>query len=213
MVEVTIDSLMAGLGGFPGLGGSSLFNLVAFTAALVIYAIFVWKFHGYIGKRDIFSWDTEKFERAGGLGKLGHGLAYFVKYLIAFPVMAFVWFGVFGAFMFVLSTGFEVQKILLISFSLVTAIRVCAYYNEKLSLELAKLLPLNLLVIYIIQPSAFNFSAVERAMDLGSFAGVLVTFFLFSVLAEWVIRILWSIKRKLSPHVHPELDTVERFGR
>ncbi|MBI4894469.1 MAG: hypothetical protein HY833_01905 [Candidatus Aenigmarchaeota archaeon] len=187
--------------------------MMSFTAGLVIYAIFIWHFHRYVSTRDVFRWDTEKYERSGALGKLGHGIAYLVKYLIAYPVLVFVWFGVFAAFMFVLGGSFQVQTILLVSFALVTAIRICSYYKEELAVELAKIVPFSILAAFVLQPSAFNFDATQKVFELGSFLGDILSFMIFSVFAEWVIRIAWSIKRKLAPHVHPELDIVERFGR
>lgn len=213
MVDLTAESVMGLLGGASSMGASNLLNMVAFTVGLVLYAIFVWHFHRFIGRRDVFSWDTEKFERSGGLGKFAHGFAYFVKYLIAYPVIVFIWFGVFATFLFVLGNNIDIPRALMVSFAMVTGIRVCSYYKEELAIELAKLLPFALLATYLVLPSAFDIGAAQRVMSLGTFVFDLLGFMVFSVFAEWVIRIIWSIKRRLAPHVHPELDIVERFGR
>ena len=213
MADPVLDPVIGLLGSASALGTSNFLNMITFTVGLVLYAVFVWHFHRFIGKRDVFSWDTDKFERSGGLGKLAHGFAYFVKYLIAYPIMVFVWFGVFSLFLFVLGNNIDVPRALLVSFAMVTGIRICSYYKEELATELAKLLPFALLATYLVIPSAFDINAAQRVMSLGSFVVDLLGFMVFSVFSEWIIRILWSIKRRLAPHVHPELDIVERFGR
>jgi uncharacterized membrane protein len=92
-------------------------------------------------------------------------------------------------------------------------VRICSYYKEELSIELAKLIPFAILATYLLQPVAVNLETGSKLFDLVSFVGDLAGFFVFSVAAEWVIRIAWSIKRHFAPHVHPELNVLERFGR
>lgn len=122
MADPVLDPVIGLLGSASALGTSNFLNMITFTVGLVLYAVFVWHFHRFIGKRDVFSWDTDKFERSGGLGKLAHGFAYFVKYLIAYPIMVFVWFGVFSLFLFVLGNNIDVPRALLVSFAMVTGI-------------------------------------------------------------------------------------------
>lgn len=196
-----------------GLTESKFLGMVAFTVAIIIYAVFVWYFYRFLGSRDVFKWDVEAYARSGGLGRLARGFAYFVKYLVAYPILVFVWFGVLSSFMFVLVGSVDVQRILIVSFSLVTAIRVCSYYREELSLELAKLIPFAMLASFIMQPASVSLDVTQRASEVGAFVADIFGFLLLSATAEWMIRIIWSIKRHFAPHRHQELNIAERFGR
>lgn len=213
MVETIFDPLLALQGRFAEAIGSNVWNLIVYTIGMAVYAIFIWHFYKYVGRRDIFSWDTEKYLRSGGLGRFAHGFFYFIKYLIAYPILVFVWFGIFAVFMFVLGQGIGTDRVLLISFALVTAIRITAYYTEDLAHDLAKMIPLALLGVYIVQPSFLQINAVDRVFDLTTFVVDILKFTAFSVAAEWFLRIIWSIKQKVAPHVHPPGNVVERFGR
>jgi len=196
-----------------GLTESGLSNMLTFTVGIVAYSVFVWHFHRFLGSRDVFKWDVEAYVRSGGLGKLARGIAYFAKYLVAYPFLVFIWFGVISSLMFVLGNSADAQRILIVSFSLVTAIRVCSYYREELAMELAKLLPFAMLVSFIMQPSGLSLDGGQRLLDLGAFVSDILGFLAISVSAEWIMRILWSVKRHFAPHKHQELKIAERFGR
>ena len=213
MAETIFDPLLALSGNFAAAIGPNFLNLILYTIGMAVYAIFIWHFYKFIGRRDIFKWDTEKFARASGFGRLGQAGLYFAKYLVAYPVLVFVWFGVFSTFMFVLGQNIDTQHVLLISFALVTSIRVMAYYSEELSYDVAKLVPLALLGVYIVQPAFLNIDATARVFDLASFVGDILKFTAFSVAAEWFLRIVWDVKQKLAPHTHVPGNVVERFGR
>ncbi len=213
MVETIFDPLLAFQGKFEAIIGSNVWNLIIYTIGIAAYAIFIWHFYKYVGRRDIFAWDTEKYERSGAFGRFAHSFFYLIKYLIAYPILVFLWFGVFAVFMFVLGQGIQTEQVLLISFSLVTAIRITAYYSEELSYDLAKLIPLALLGVYIVQPAFLDIAASERVFDLVTFITDVLKFTAFSVAAEWFLRIVWSIKKKVAPHVHAPGNIVERFGR
>jgi len=214
MAETVFDPLLLLHGDFASVVGPNLINLVIYTFAIAAYSIFVWHFHRFVAQRDVFKWDTEKFERSGTLGRFGHGFAYFVKYLVAYPILVFVWFGVFSVFMFLLGKSLPVENVLLITFALVTSIRIVAYYAEEMSNTLAILIPVTLLIVYVSDPSFFDFGAVgDRAFNVLNFVGDILKYTAFSVFMEWVLRISWSIKQRIAPHVHAPQNVVERFGR
>lgn len=214
MAETFFDPLLLFYGDFSHAVGANVIDLIIYTFAIAAYSIFVWHFHKFISQRDVFKWDTEKFERSGAFGRFGHGLAYFIKYLVAYPILVFVWFGVFSIFMFLLGKSLPVENILLITFALVTSIRIVAYYAEEMSNTLAILIPVTLLVVYVADPSFFDFGAVsDRAFSVVNFVGDVLKYTAFSVFMEWVLRIAWSIKQKVAPHVHAPGNVVERFGR
>src|SRR3989338_7562785 len=91
--------------------------LLVYTLAMVLYALFIWKFYRLMAKRDIFKLDLS--EAAYSVHKTFRAavsvLAYILEYLIIFPVLVFVWFGVLALFLFFLAKTQSIENILLIS--------------------------------------------------------------------------------------------------
>lgn len=214
MAATVFDPLVSAVASLYGVVGPNLWNLILYTIGMAVYAIFIWHFSRYIAQRDVFKWDAEKWARSGGLGRFAEGFGYLIKYLIFYPILVFIWFGVFSTFMFLLGKSLQIDQILLVSFALVTSIRIMAYYSEDLSRQVSILLPLAMLGIFVIQPTFFNFDAASnRIFDLVSFVGDIFKFLAFSISVEWFLRIVWDIKQRVAPHIHAPGNIVERFGR
>ena len=118
--------------------------VVVYILGMTVYAVFVFKFYRFVASRDMFRLNLSQHEKSR------HPLAkaivdvtlYIVEYVILFPVFAFFWFAVLTAILTFLSKGNSFSDILLMALATVSAIRVAAYYNEDLSKDLAKILPL-----------------------------------------------------------------------
>lgn len=220
MAESFLAQISALQGQFVSFAGANVWDLILFTVGITAYSLFIYHFYKYVAERDIFKWDWEKFSRENSLGKFEDGILYAVRYMILYPVLVFLWFSVFASFMFVLGKNIPIENILLVSFGFVTTIRITAYYRESLSYELAKLVPLGLLAVYIVEPTFFNFSETSaRVFDLANFWIDIAKFLAFSVIAEWILRILWSVKQAIMPsedldeEIEEVKKKVERFGR
>ena len=105
----------------------------------------------WVAKKNILELNLSKFNKSehAVISKIIGGLIYFLEYLIILPFVVFLWFGVFTIFLILLTDTLEVNTILVIGVVIVAAIRMTAYYKENLSKELAKLIPLTLLVVAI----------------------------------------------------------------
>jgi Na+/H+ antiporter NhaD/arsenite permease-like protein len=70
--------------------------LALFIGGMVLYAVFIFKFYRFLGRRDIFALDLSKYERSEShsVSILLRVVFYFGKYLVLFPVVAFFWFAV-----------------------------------------------------------------------------------------------------------------------
>ena len=94
----------------------------------------------------------------------------------------------------ILSKTQDVGNILLISMTLVAAVRATAYYNEDLSRDLAKMLPFALLGIFLIDISFFSLQAsIETIKLLPSMWKPMIYYFIFVVGFELLLRILSGI--------------------
>ena len=164
--------------------------------AIAIYAIVIWHYYRTLARRDFFHFG----------GKQGNGtwvwflnfleeLEFLVKYIIFYPLLSFIFFGIFSVMMFLLSKE-PIPIILLTSVSIISATRITAYYNEDLSKDLAKLIPFALLGVFIVQADFFSFNIlIERVLALPNFFVDIASFMLYFLVLEIGLRLLYGLKR------------------
>ncbi|MFH1473635.1 MAG: hypothetical protein ABIE55_01955 [Candidatus Aenigmatarchaeota archaeon] len=183
--------------------GETYFQLFLFTFGLFFYAVFVWYFYKTLSKRDLFKIDLEKYNlpyvKHKTLGKVGSVLAYILKYGLIFPVFIFIWFLVLSIFLLILTEEAVVSQILLLSIVVVSTVRITSYFKEDLSNDLAKLVPLALLAISLTKPNFFEITTtIARLSEVPVLWSQILEFLIFSIVLEWVLRILYLSKRGIS---------------
>lgn len=183
--------------------GETYLQLFVFTIGLFIYAIFVWYFYKTLSKRDLFKINLEKYNlphvKHKTLGKVGSVLAYILKYGFIFPIYIFIWFLILSLFLLVLSEKIAINHIILTSVVVVSATRVTSYYKEDLSSDMAKLIPFALLAILLINPNFFSMEiTMARFSEIPNLWSEILRFLIFSIVLEWILRILYLIKKGLS---------------
>ncbi len=175
--------------------------LAAYTMLIAVYGIFVWAFYRSLSKRDII---------AAEFGKSGP-LSMFVKYIVAFPVFTFAWFAALTVLLFFLSKSQTTETILLISIGVIAAVRITAYIKEDLSVDIAKILPLAVLGIYVADPAFFSLSiTIDRLIEATSLTKLLANYLLFVVLLEFLLRFVFVIKRHFYP-VKERSDSLQKI--
>jgi hypothetical protein len=167
-----------------------------FTLAIALYTLLVWHYFHLVAKRDLL-----KFNKIKGdgfwvtIGNLMGEFVFVLEYLIVFPIITFIFFGVFALAMLFLAKEQSIEAILLISITVISATRVMAYYNEAASQELAKLIPIVLLGAYLTTPSFFSLELVlSRVQELPSFVNRIGGFILFTMVLEISLKIMLNIK-------------------
>jgi len=169
-------------------------NLFLLVFLIVIYSVFVWKFYRMISTKNLIELNLSQYNRSEHpvLTKLLAGTLYFVEYIVVLPFLIFFWFGVFALFLIFLTEGYDVKAILIISATIIGAIRVTSYipkYGENISRELAKLWPLNLLAIAVSKP---GFLSIERILnhfhEIPIALGDFTIFLLFIIILEILLR-------------------------
>ncbi|MBU0635503.1 hypothetical protein KKE06_00585, partial [Candidatus Micrarchaeota archaeon] len=165
-----------------------------------IYAILIYKFYHFVARRDVFGFDVVRYhlQRLDSVTSIWSTFLGIIKYGLVFPVFVFIWFAGFSILLFIMAKNLPVEQLLLVSITFVTAIRVCSYYTEDLSRDLAKMIPFALLGIAIVEPNFFSLALVEQRIDMVlAILPNIVVYFVFIVLVEWVLRILLHIKHGL----------------
>ena len=171
----------------------SLVSLLILVIVIVLYAIFIWKFHQFLARKNIFHLNLKKYNRFEHefLVKCAAVILYFIEYLIVLPLLVFFWFIIFSTFLILFTEVSQTTaNILLISAAIIGAVRMAAYYNEDLSKDLAKLIPFTLLGIAILNPTFFSFErVVERLGEISSFSSSIFYYLIFIMALETILRI------------------------
>ena len=115
---------------------------------------------------------------------------YFLEYLILLPILVFLWFGVFTLFLVLLTENLDLNTLLIISATIIVAIRLAAYYKEDLAKDLAKLLPFTLLGVSLTQNTMFSFSKIlGQIAGLPQFFNHIIIYLLFVMCIEFILRL------------------------
>ena len=82
--------------------GTSIWDLIAYTAGMVLYSFFVWKFYRFVSRREIIPINIEKYSSKGTRSPFKIG-AYIASYVLLFPFFLFLWFFVYSFFIYFLA--------------------------------------------------------------------------------------------------------------
>ena len=166
-------------------------NLFFISLIIVIYAIFIWKFYRWIAKKDLLELNLKQYNKSQNpiFAKTLAGLFYFLEYLVILPLIVFVWFFMFTFFLMLLTENIPLQTLLVISATVIAAIRMTAYYKEDLAKDLAKLLPFTLLGLAITQTGTFSFGKiVSQIFAIPEFFNHIAVYLLFIMVIEFILR-------------------------
>lgn len=164
-----------------------------FVTGMMIYAIFVFRFYRFLATKDIIELDLSKYNTASHpiLKKIFAVVYYAIQYVVLIPLFVFFWFIVLTVLLAFLAKNPVPEEILLVSIAVVAAVRVSAYYNEQLAVDLAKMLPFALLGIFLIDISYFNFwSSVDVLGEIPKLWNILMYYLIFVIALEFVLRIV-----------------------
>jgi len=198
MVEVTngfvsvitnlYDSFIATLPSWAG----AFINLILIVLLVFVYSWFIWNFYRFVARKNILKLNLRKYNRSQHpfFTKIIAGSLYLLEYIIILPFLVFFWFAVFAIFFIFLSENLEMQRILLISATIVATIRLSAYYKEDLSRDIAKLLPFTLLAVSIL--GSVDFFSMDRILSQFSqiplFFNQIITYLIFVIFLEIALR-------------------------
>ena len=124
-------------------------NLFISTIVLFFASLLAWYvYYKQLARKDLF--EIPKLNMKSKFANILDRIIYFLKYLFVFPIYSFVWFLIFSFLLFVLSKSRPIEDILFLGIIVVAATRMGAYVSEKLAEDMAKLLPLTLIAIFLM---------------------------------------------------------------
>ena len=139
-------------------------NFLFIVIIVVVFSIFIWKFYQSISTKNIIELDLNQYNQSKypGFAKTLAFLFYVLEYIVIFPLLIFAWFSIFTIFLILLTENYPINTLLILSATVIAAIRFTAYYRKKLSEDLAKLIPFTLLSVSLLNPSFFS---IERVFN------------------------------------------------
>lgn len=163
-------------------------NILFFIFIICIYASFIWKFYHFIARKNFLELNLHKRKNEEYSSSFKIFL-YFLEYIIISPFLIFFCLIIFGLFMVIMINNDSFLDIIFASTVALAAVRVTSYYNEPLSKELAKLIPLTLLAFIIITPGYLDFSKIiTKLFDIPLFFNQILTYFYFIFILESILR-------------------------
>lgn len=163
-------------------------TMVLFSASLLSWIVY----YKQLAKRDLF--EIPKQHPSSKFINVIYKTAYLLKYAIIFPVYSFIWFLIFSFLLFALSKSRPVNDVLFLGIIVVAATRIGAYANEKLAEDMAKLLPLTLIAIFLIDPKAVDLGTIKSSFEIFVVqVPIVLKYLLFIIVLEWGLRILKRI--------------------
>jgi len=169
-------------------------NLFISTVVLFLASLLAWYvYYKQLARKDLFG--IPKLNMKSKFANVFDRIVYFLKYLFVFPIYSFIWFLIFSFLLFVLSKSRPIEDILFLGIIVVAATRMGAYVSEKLAEDMAKLLPLTLIAIFLMDPKTVTLQTITSSFaTLSQQIPRMAKYLLFIIVTEWLLRIgNWAI--------------------
>lgn len=175
--------------------------IIFYVIGIVIYAMITFNFYRFLGARDLFKLDLGQYSdfEATATRNFFKVVFYVLEFVLILPIIVFFWFFIVSVILLLLSETKDVTSILVASMALVASIRIVSYYNEDLSKDLAKLMPLVLLGVFLPDISSFSVSsAFGFLLDFRNFWSQIISYLGLVIAIEIVLRIIYGVSSLFS---------------
>jgi small-conductance mechanosensitive channel len=161
--------------------GADLETLLIYAVGIALYTALVFAFCRSISRAEAF----HARPRAGWAGRL----ARLGESALVFPLMSMLYFALLGASLFLLAKSQTTYQILLLAMAVVLSVRVTSFLSEEMSADLAKLLPLGLLGVLLVDPGVLTLGAAwTRLREATHLLPEIARFFALFIVSEAVLR-------------------------
>ena len=119
---------------------------------------------------------------------------YTIEYIIILPFLVLFWFTIFSLFLLFLAESRSTEQILLISAAIIASTRVTAYIGEELSMDIAKIFPFTVLVLFLLEPNFFDLNDIfTKISQIPFLFNNILIFMIFIFTVEFILRGLYSL--------------------
>jgi hypothetical protein len=182
MPQITFDLMEA---------SNILGPLALIIGGMTVYGVFVFNFYRFVSRKDIFTLNLQKHNQAKrpAMRKTISVVFYIFKFLVLYPVFVFFWFCVMAGLLYILSRNHTTETVMLVAMGVVGAIRICSYYKEALSVDIAKIVPFALLGIMLIDNSIVRFvESTESVWEAALLWETVIYYLVAVVVIEFLLR-------------------------
>ena len=186
--------------------------LALFVVSVTLYGVFVFHFYRFLARKDIFRLNLGKHSEASHpfFRKTVAVVFYLFKSLLLFPLFVAFWFLVMSGLLLLMGKNHSIDSVMLAAIGVVAAIRICAYYNGALAMDIAKILPFALLGIMLIDSTLVRIPQSTDSIQQAAMHLETMVYYLSGVVAlEFVLRMLSGIFGLLRRSVSREEPAVE----
>lgn len=185
-----------------GIIGTTGMTALTLAVGIALYAILVGTFYTKLSKKVLHEVNIRDHlgNLEGPFQVVAEIVSFVLHYTLVFPLISFLWFVVLSVLLYLLSGTLTLDNVFLLAVSVVAAIRISAYYNEDIAVDVAKLLPLALLGVLLVDPTHFTADTVQiRLEQLFAAIPQFLPFLGLVIGMEWTLRILLLLKRAFIP--------------
>lgn len=178
---------------------NELFLIIAvlfFASVITIFSIIILKFYRTLGKRNILSLNLNQYNNSNHpvFYKLNAILLYLLEYAIIMPILIIIWFAILSITILITVNQMSLERVLIVSASIIAATRMLAYYNKEISLEIGKMLPLITLSLFLLTPEFFSVEdTISRISEIPSLLYNTGYFILAILGVELILRLIYTI--------------------
>lgn len=165
--------------------------LAYYIIGITLYAVFIFKFYKFLARRDMLRLSLPRYRHGftGFIDEVVRIILHWIEVIVVIPVLVFFWFIVLTGFLLIIGKSQTPGTILIAGASLVAAVRITSYYSEDLSNDLAKMIPLGLLGVFLVDISYFTPRiALDTFSEILSLWHILIAYFAFIVSIEFIMR-------------------------
>ncbi len=199
MVEVILGffiSLYRGLLSVLPESTHSALSVFLFGILIALISLFVFYFYRSFSKKDLIVLNLNQYNRYEHpvIGKVLAVVLYFLEYMVIIPFLIFIWFGALSIVLLLVAEESAVPQILILTASLVVAVRILAYFADEISKDLAKLFPFIALSIFLLRPGSLNFGGVTlRLQELPLLFNEILSYILLIFVLEIILRTIYLL--------------------
>lgn len=170
-----------------------LVNVVGLAIIITIYALLTWRFYRLLAHKDILKLDLSKYNQSEHpfISKFFGALLYILEYIIILPFIVFVWFSVLAFIIFIITQKTSLATTLQFTAAIIASIRILSYHKKEIAEDLAKLLPLAVLVVAVTENGLNIFERITTFITEGPLlVSSIVMYFVFIAALELLMRLL-----------------------
>lgn len=167
--------------------GYAIETLALYAGGILLYALLVNFFYQIISKRVMFGGKGEPGQR-----RVGGPFNGFL-YLMMFPLLSFAFFLLLSmSLIFLGGEGQSPELTFTLGMAVVLAVRVASYFNEATSHDVAKMLPLGLLGVILVNAQFNDFvGSLRRLEAIWEHADLVLLYFGVVVVVEYMLRTIY----------------------